>query len=344
MIDSQSSLRTLSDIPYEDLLFSMMRLRAVEETIAEKYWEQKMRCPVHLSTGQEAVSAGIGKLLRPTDFAVSGHRAHAHYLAKGGSLKRMLAEIYGRRTGCSSGKGGSMHLIDESIGFKGSTAIVGGTIPIGTGLGLSIAINKTDQISVVFLGDGAVEEGVFYESVNFAVLRKLPVLFLCENNFYSVYSPLHVRQPEGREIHRMVSGLGIRTGYGDGNDVISVYKICLEAITKIRAGEGPCFLEFATYRWREHCGPNFDNDIGYRSEAEYLSWKAKEPIHRLEQLMIKSGLLTSSKKLAMETKIRDEVTSAFEFANTSPMPEPIDAYCDLYHYEAERENTKKDRF
>jgi len=317
-------------IPAKKLLFSMKRLRHIEETIAVKYLDWKMRCPVHLSTGQEAVSAGIGEVLKPTDFAVSGHRAHTHYLAKGGSMKRMLAEIYGKRTGCSGGKGGSMHLIDESVGFKGSTAIVGGTIPVGVGLGLSISLQKTDQVACVFLGDGAVEEGVFYESVNFAVLRKLPVLFLCENNFYSVYSPLKVRQPEGRNIHEMVAAMGIKTMFGDGNDVFEVFDKCEKAVASIRAGNGPFFLEFTTYRWREHCGPNYDNHIGYRTEQEFLSWKEKEPISRAERRLLESGLVSAAEISEMEKSIVQEVSEAFEFAENSPFPEFHEAFKDLY--------------
>ena len=183
-----------------ELLRRMKRIRLTEETIAERYSEWKMRCPTHLCTGQEAIGAAVGLALRKDDFVVSTHRAHGHYLGKGGDLKRMLAEIYGKSTGCSSGKGGSMHLIDESVSFMGSTAIVGSTIPVGVGLGLSIRLNNTDQISCIFFGDGAVEEGVFYESLNFAALKKLPVLFICENNLYSVYSPFKVRQPAGRKI------------------------------------------------------------------------------------------------------------------------------------------------
>jgi pyruvate dehydrogenase E1 component alpha subunit len=319
-----------TSVPYTDLLFSMKRLRAVEETIAEKYHEQKMRCPVHLSTGQEAVSAGVGLALRSTDLAVSGHRAHTHYLAKGGSLNRMLAEIYGKKTGCSSGKGGSMHLIDETVGFKGSTAIVGGTIPVGVGLALSISLDKTDQVAVVFLGDGAVEEGVFYEAVNFAVLRKLPVLFLCENNFYSVYSPLRVRQPEGRNIHKMVEGFGLKTCFGDGNDPVGVYRTCSDAIASIRAGNGPCFLEFTTYRWREHCGPNYDNHIGYRTEAEFLAWKEKEPIAKFETWLVDHDLVSPTAIAEMERTISVEISDAFAFAESSPFPDASEAYRDLY--------------
>lgn len=308
----------------------MKRLRAIEETIAVKYAEQKMRCPVHLSTGQEGVSAGIGLNLRKTDYAVSGHRAHTHYLAKGGSLRAMLAEIYGKKTGCSSGKGGSMHLIDEEVGFKGSTAIVGGTIPVGTGLGLAISMKKTDQISVVFLGDGAVEEGVFYESVNFAVLRQLPVLFLCENNFYSVYSHLRVRQPTHRKIHQMVAAMGLPSTFGDGNDVVGVYQTCKKAVTEIREGRGPQFLEFTTYRWREHCGPNFDNHIGYRTEAEYQEWKIKDPIARHEKLLLAERQVSAAEIKEMESQIDVEVKEAFAFAESSPFPAEQETFEDLY--------------
>lgn len=313
-----------------DLMLSMLRIRGVEEAIAERYHEQKMRCPVHLSIGQEAVAAAAGLALRPDDFAVSGHRAHAHYIGKGGSVPAMIAEIYGKRTGCSAGKGGSMHLIDESVGFKGSTAIVGGTIPVGVGLGLAIQMRGTDQVSCVFLGDGAVEEGVFYEAANFAALRKLPVIFICENNFYSVYSHLRVRQPEGRKIHEMVRGIGLRTSAGDGNDAMGVYDAVSGAVTRIRSGGGPEFLEFTTYRWREHCGPNYDNHIGYRTEAEFLEWKEKDPVVRFERELVEAGEMTPDAIEAMKRKIDGEIVAAFEFAESSPFPRPEEAYTHLF--------------
>ena len=179
---------------------SMLRIRLVEESIAERYSEEKMRCPTHLSIGQEAISVGVCSNLSIEDKVLSTHRAHAHYLAKGGCLKSMLAEIYGKVTGCSKGMGGSMHLIDKSVGFMGSTAIVGNTIPVAVGLGLALKLKKEKLISCVFFGDAAVEEGVFFESINFAIIHNLPVLFICENNLYSVYSGLDVRQPKGRKI------------------------------------------------------------------------------------------------------------------------------------------------
>ena len=264
-----------------DFLSSMMRIRLVEESIAERYSEGKMRCPTHLSIGQEAIATGVCANLSLEDLALSGHRAHAHYLAKGGCLKKMIAEIYGKATGCSKGLGGSMHLIDKSVGFMGSTAIVGNTIPVAVGLGLSLKLKNSNYVSCVFFGDGAVEEGVFYESVNFAVLHKLPVLFICENNLYSVYSDLEVRQPQGRVIHEMVEGMGIEADFGDGNKVHEVFEKVSKAKSNILLGKGPQFLEFETYRWREHCGPNYDNDIGYRTEEEFLEWRKRDPIKNI---------------------------------------------------------------
>jgi TPP-dependent pyruvate/acetoin dehydrogenase alpha subunit len=314
----------------KELLFKMKFIRGVEETIAERYNEQKMRCPTHLCTGQEAVAAAAGTVLRKSDFAVSSHRAHGHYLGKGGDLNRMIAEIYGKETGCSHGKGGSMHLIDQEVGFMGSTAIVGGTIPIGVGLGLSIQLKKTDQVSCVFLGDGSVEEGVFYESVNFAVLRDLPVLFLCENNFFSVYSSLQVRQPKGRKIYKMVEGLGMSSQHGDGNDVELVFEMIRKSVDQIRGGGGPQFLEFETYRWREHCGPNFDNHIGYRTEEEYLIWKERDPIPRMEKSLLGQETISEEDIGEMENEIQIVVREAFDFAENSPFPASDEAYKDLY--------------
>ena len=313
------------------LLLQMRRIRHVEQEIARRYSEGQMRCPTHLSVGQEGVSAAVGLALRPTDLAVSGHRAHAHYLGKGGNLRAMIAEIYGRIDGCSRGKGGSMHLIDESVGFMGSTAIVGGTIPVGVGLAYGIQCRKADQVSCVFHGDAAVEAGVFYESVNFAVVKKLPVLFLCENNLYSVYSPLAGRQPEGRSIAAMARGIGIEADTGDGNDVVEVYEKTMAALAAIRAGSGPRFLEFSTYRWLEHCGPNYDNHIGYRIEAEFLEWKAREPIARFEARLIADGVVSTAEVSRMDAAIADEVGAAFSFAAASPMPPASDAYTHLHH-------------
>jgi TPP-dependent pyruvate/acetoin dehydrogenase alpha subunit len=316
-----------------ELLRMMKRIRVTEETIAETYSEWKMRCPTHLCTGQEAVAATAGIILEKDDFVVSSHRAHGHYLAKGGDLNRMIAEIYGKKTGCCKGKGGSMHLVDKSINFMGCTAIVGGTIPIGVGLGLSVQLKGTDQISCIFFGDGATEEGVFFESLNFASLRKLPVLFICENNFFSVYSPLSVRQPKGRDIQKMVECLGVDGAQGDGNNPDEVYQLISEAVKSIRQKKEPRFLEFFTYRWREHCGPNFDNDLGYRTEKEFQMWKERDPIKNYQKSLLNRKFINNKVIQTMEQEIREEVGKAFQFAEDSPFPEPEDIFTDLYSEE-----------
>ena len=315
----------------KDLLFQMLRIRHIELEIARRYPEGKMRCPTHLSVGQEAVAAAVGLALAKEDLAVSGHRSHAHYLGKGGNLKALLAELYGKVDGCARGKGGSMHLIDESAGFMGSTAIVAGTVPIGVGLALGMKLKGTQQISCVFHGDAVVEAGVFFESVNFAVVKQLPVLFICENNLYSVYSPLHVRQPPKRSISQMVAGMGIPTATSaDGNDAEQVYALTHKAINAIRSGGGPQFLEFSTYRWLEHCGPNYDNDLGYRSEEEFLTWKEREPIARHETRMRKEDWIHDAAIASMTSIIETEVNAAFEFAESSPFPPITSAFEDLY--------------
>lgn len=313
-----------------ELLRQMQRIRTVEETIADRYPQGKMRCPTHLSVGQEAVPAAVSACLKPTDFAVSTHRGHAHYLAKGGDLKAMIAEIYGKVTGCSRGKGGSMHLIDRQVGFMGTSAIVGNSIPIGVGLALSAQLKGTDQVSCIFVGDGAVEEGVFYEAVNFAVLRNLPVLFLCENNLYSVYSPLSVRQPPGRQIAAMVAGLGAKVATGDGNRVLECYELIESTVESLRSGQGPWFLEFSTYRWLEHCGHEFDNHLGYRTPEEFEAWKKRDPIPLFETELLEQHPESGVALATMKQEVQQEVLEAFAFAERSPFPPPEEAYLGVY--------------
>jgi len=308
----------------------MYRIRAVEEAIARRYPEGKMRCPVHLSIGQESVPAAFAESVNSDDFAVSTHRGHAHYLAKGGNLHAMIAEIYGKATGCSKGKGGSMHLIDLSVNFMGTSAIVGNSIPVGVGLALSAQLKGTHQISCVFLGDGAIEEGVFYESVNFAAVRNLPVLFICENNLYSVYSPLDVRQPKDRSIAKMVEAMGVGVAAASGCDVLATHSAIAKAVNEIRGGGGPQFLEFATYRWREHCGPFFDNDIGYRTEQEFLEWKERDPLCRLELEIKKMPSSLIAQVNAIKSDVADEITDAFDCAESAPFPPSSEAYEGVY--------------
>jgi TPP-dependent pyruvate/acetoin dehydrogenase alpha subunit len=312
------------------LYFDMLRIRLVEEAIAERYREQEMRCPVHLCIGQEAIAVGVCANLKSEDYVMSTHRAHAHYLAKGGNLRAMISEIYGKATGCSKGKGGSQHLIDLDAGFLGSTPIVGSIIPIATGVAFGITFKGTQQISAVFIGDASTEEGVFTESLNFAALKKLPILFVCENNFFSVYSPLTVRQPVERDNLALARAYGIYADRGDGNNILDIYGITKKAVSHIQAGNGPAYLEFDTYRWREHCGPNFDNNIGYRTEDEYLKWRKRCPIDSFELKLKQEGILTGPSSEQIKTEIGFEIEEGFTFAKTSPFPEALELYSDLY--------------
>lgn len=321
MLDNDLSLK---------IFYTMLRIRMVEEIISELYAEQEMRCPVHLCTGQEAIPAGVCANLGKEDYVFGNHRSHGHYLARGGSLKAMLAEIYGKASGCSGGKGGSMHLVDLSVNMLGTTPIVGGIIPVAVGSAFASSLKKDNGVTVVFLGRAATEEGVFFESLNFAALKKLPVLFVSEDNLFSVYSPLHVRQPDNRSNLALAKSLGVSGAEGDGNDVTQVWELTGEAMSHIRGGKGPYFLEFETYRWREHCGPNFDNDLGYREESEYLKWKDRCPVAGFEKKLVERGILDASASSQMRREIEAEIKEAFAFAKSSPFPEVDAMYANIF--------------
>lgn len=310
--------------------YGMLRIRVVEEAIADRYYEQEMRCPVHLSIGQEAVAVGLTAALKPEDYVMSTHRSHAHYIAKGGSLGEMMAEIYGKAMGCSAGKGGSMHLIDLSVNFLGATPIVGSIIPVGVGAAFASYMQGEDRVMVVFFGDAATEGGVFSESLNFAALKSLPVIFVCENNLYSVYSHLSVRQAPGRNRVGIAASHGISAHKGNGNDVLAVYNLAQEAVQRARRGDGPTYLEFDTYRWREHCGPNYDNDLGYRTEEEFLSWRRRCPLENYEAYLTEKGILTKENIEHMMDEINTEINEAFSFATGSPFPELTELLKDIY--------------
>ena len=303
------------------LFEQVFRTRSVEEEIAKRYKFGKMRCPTHLSIGQEGVSAALSLIMRKKDFAVSSHRAHAHFLAKGGSLKKMISEIYGKETGCSGGKGGSMHLVDLKSNFMGSTAIVGNTIPVGVGLGLSSIIKNKNQFSFIFFGDGAIEEGVFYESVNFAAVRELPVLFLCENNKYSVYSSLSVRQPQGRHIWKMVEAMGVKSVHLSSVDAEGFTEKLTSLVEEIRQTKRPLFIETDTYRWREHCGPNFDDELNYRPPEEAEKAREVDPLNVLTQKLINQQQLSDSLILEYEAKVKAEIESCMDQARRAPWPD-----------------------
>lgn len=306
------------------LYTQMLRIRMVEEAIADRYSEQKMRCPTHLSIGQEAVAVGVSACLSADDKAYSSHRAHAHYLAKGGDIQKLIAELYGKETGCTGGRGGSMHLSDLSAGFVASTAIVANSIPLAVGNALHQYTQGKNEISIAYFGDGATEEGAFYEAANFAAVKQLPVLFVCENNQYSVYSPLKDRQPASRSIVELSRAIGLTAMEMDGNDVEKVYSLTSPLVEKVRSGGGPVLIECHTYRHREHCGPNWDDDLAYRPESDVKRWLERDPVKLLEEKLSERQI----NLLDIEPAIKQEIDAAFDFAEASSFPniDTLDAH------------------
>ena len=300
---------------------SMLKIRRVEERIQALYPQGDMRCPTHFSIGQEAVAAGVCRNLRLEDYVISAHRSHSHYIGKGGNLRAMFAELYGKVDGCASGKGGSMHLIDLSVNFLGCVPIVGSTIPIGVGAAFGAMLQGRDQLTVVFFGDAATETGVFHESVNFAAVHRLPVLFVCENNLYSVNTPLDVRQPSNRTIAQLVAGHGITTSQHDGQLVETVDAATRDTIAHMREHGGPALLEFMTYRWLEHCGPLGDVHLGYRTQEDFNAWVARCPIRLHRKLLEDDGLIDEAAHAKMDAEIAGEIDDAVAFARLSPFPE-----------------------
>ncbi|MDC0861980.1 thiamine pyrophosphate-dependent dehydrogenase E1 component subunit alpha [Alphaproteobacteria bacterium] len=308
----------------------MYFFREVEKSIAKIYPEGDIRCPTHLSIGQEAVPAAFSKISNRNDFAVSTHRGHLHYLAKGGNLNQFFSELFGKENGCSSGKGGSMHLIDLNVNFMGTSAILGNSIPLGVGLGLSIKQKKQRLISTIFFGEGATEEGVFYESLNFSALKKLPVLFICENNFYSVYSPLNVRQPKDRKIHKIAQTLGVKSKLNKSNDVISIYEDIDLAMKYIKKNKKPYFLEFETYRYIEHCGPNQDDNLGYRPLNEQKIWRKKDSLLKIEKYLLKNDKFFNIRKNKINKQIDRLIIKSLDHASKSKEPKLSSAFMSPY--------------
>jgi TPP-dependent pyruvate/acetoin dehydrogenase alpha subunit len=303
---------------------ALYRIRRVEEKIAEVYPTDKIQSPVHLSIGQEAISVAVCEALRPDDVVFGSYRCHALYLAKGGDLKKMIAELYGKATGCARGKAGSMHLIDTAHGVMGASAVVGTTIPQAVGYALARKIQDKRTVVANFFGDGAVEEGVFHESVNFAVLKQVPIVFICENNQYAIHSHLGARQANDG-ICGLARAYGLPAERFEQMDVFALHERVKEAIEDVRAGRsGPRFFECLCYRWKEHVGPGEDFHAGYRSRSEAEPWHASDPVkvlgHRLDP----------GQRQRIEQDVEREIAEAFAFAESSPFPEEEELYTDMY--------------
>lgn len=306
-------------------------IRQIELEISKKYPENKMRCPVHLSIGQESCAVGICENLKKTDNLYSTHRSHAHYIAKGGSIKKMIAELYGKKTGCCNGRGGSMHLFDDSVGMVSSIPIVGSSIPVAAGNALAIKLEKKTNKSIVvaIFGDGAVEEGILYETLNFSIIKNLPILFVCENNLYSIMTHIKERQPKNF-ISKINKLYNIPFAQCDGNKIDVVYKKSKNLIKIIRNKRGPAFLLLNTYRHKEHCGPNEDVHLGYRTKKEYEQWLKKDPLEYCKKLISKSFNNFKNLNSRIEEKNKKICKNAFEFAEKSPFPSPSNIRSKVY--------------
>jgi TPP-dependent pyruvate/acetoin dehydrogenase alpha subunit len=302
---------------------SVYRIRRVEEEIARVYPTDKIKSPVHLSIGQEAVSVGVCEALRLDDVVFGTYRSHAYYLAHGGDLKRMMAELYGKVTGCAKGKGGSMHLVDVAHGVMGASAVVGTTIANAVGYAYALKLQKKDSVVVSFFGDGATDEGVFHESLNFAALKELPVLFVCENNFYAIHTHL-LRRHKAANLCERVRAYGIPVERIDDNDILKIHQQAKAAVSELRGRHvGPFFLECLTYRWKEHVGPNDDFHLGYRSYEEARPWVERDQVARL------AALITPESRRRIEAAVEEEIRQAMAFAEHEPFPDARELLTDV---------------
>ncbi|WHZ23097.1 MAG: acetoin dehydrogenase E1 component alpha-subunit [Nitrospira sp.] len=314
--------REVSDERLMSCFRGMLRIRLAEERIGRLVESREVRTPCHLSIGQEAVAVGVCSSLRSDDTVWGGHRSHGHYLAKGGDLNAMMAEIFGKATGCSGGRGGSMHLAAPAQGIFGTVPLVAATIPLAVGAALAAKLRGIDQVAAAFFGDGATDEGHFHESLNLAALNRLPVLFVCENNGYSTHLALQERRlkdniVDSAELHGL-HGCGV-----DGNDVQAVYAAAADAVQRMRAGGGPALLECRTYRWCGHVGPAQDLDVGKHRQQELQEWMQRDPIARVRERLTSRGLGQDVIE-GLYRQATEEIDVAVEFARTSPAPDESD--------------------
>jgi len=299
---------------------TMVLIRVCEERIADLCELGEVRCFCHLCIGQEGVVVGVCSALMEVDYVWGGHRSHGHYLAKGGDVKALIAEILGRATGCAGGRGGSMHLIAREVGILGTVPLVAATIPLAVGSALAAKLRRERRVSVAFFGDGATEEGHFHESLNLAAIHGLPVLFVCENNFYASHLHLNERHlldnlDKAGELH------GVPGRRVDGNDTVAIYNATVLAIERARRGEGPTLLECRTFRWRGHVGPALDIDVGIRRRDELKTWYEHDPISEVRRRLVEAGVDETDLDLTMK-EVQAAVDDAVAFARSSPYPAP----------------------
>jgi pyruvate dehydrogenase E1 component alpha subunit len=328
---SEESRLTTNASLLESMYATMLRIRIVEERVADLVESREIGTPCHLYIGQEAIAAGVCAALQKTDYVWGGHRSHGHYLAKGGDLKAMMAEIFGKVTGCSKGRGGSMHLIATDVGILGTVPLVAATIPMAVGSALASKLRNDNRVSVSFFGDGATEEGHFHESLNLAALFQLPIVFVCENNFYASHMYLLERRVQDN-IYKAGEAHGIPAVCVDGNDVIGVHAVASQAVQRARDGRGPSLLECRTYRWRGHVGASWDMDVGVKRKDELTEWLPKDPLPRAKACLMELGF--SSEELDhLQSDLKAEVEDAVAFARCSPDPDRADLLKHVYYEE-----------
>ena len=302
---------------------SLARIRRVEEAIVTAYPSDRIKSPVHLSIGQEAVAVGVCEALAVDDVVFGSYRGHAMYLAKGGDLRAMIAELYGKIDGCARGKGGSMHLVDVPRGVMGTSAVVASTIPNAVGYAYAVKYRQENRVVVSFMGDGATEEGVFAESLNFAALKHLPILFVCENNGYAIHTH-QTRRQANLDICARVGAHGVSAERIENGDVFRILQSASTAVAAMRAGSGPRFMECLTSRWVEHVGPGEDFGLGFRSRDEVAPWIQSDQVKRL------GGMLPEARREKVDAEIAAEIKDAFDFAEKSEFPAADELYKHVY--------------
>jgi pyruvate dehydrogenase E1 component alpha subunit len=313
---AQRALLTLQETQLLELYRRMVLIRQFEEKTAEMYARGKITGFCHLYAGEEAVAVGAIYALYDKDYVVSTYREHGHCLAKGADPKVVMAELFGRITGISKGRGGSMHLFDPDLRFMGGYAIVGGGLPIATGLGLSVQYNEGPEVVCCFFGDGALPQGAFHESLNMASLWKLPVVFVCENNFYGMGTMVQnaICQEELYRFAEPYKMPGVRV---DGMDVLEVYGATMEAVARAREGDGPSLIEAVTYRFRGH---SMSDPAEYRSKREERIWQERDPIKNLRRRMLGERQVAEARLGEIEASVAREIEDAIKFADESPEP------------------------
>ena len=313
---------------YLELFKLIYFIRRSEELLAKEYRNGTMKTPTHFGIGQEGISAGICFALTKKDVVFTHHRSHTHYLAKGGSFYKLACELLGRIDGCSGGRGGSVHIIDSKNNFLGSSPILGHSVALATGAALAIKMKLSNEIAVAFFGEGAFDEGSVWESINYAAIKKLPVLYVCENNLYATESPLSVRRPKNTSFIKKAEAFGIKVFECDGNDTFSIYKLAKKCIPILRKNNSPVMIYANTYRWLEHVGPLYDHEVNrtYRTKKELNLWQKKCPLNKLKSQILEKSYISEVELNDVASKIDRKLNNDLVRALKSSWPKPTDIF------------------